>query len=436
MKGSRIYRAKSVKNVELNQVVQGRGGGVAHVGVDVGKRAILAVLRWGEGFERPWLVKNPEEVREFVGLLTELKRGRELRVAMEPTGTYGEVLRQALSDAGIRVERVNPKVAHDYAEVFDGVPSQFDGKDAAVVAELLALGKSQEWKYEAPSEAEQEMAYWVDWMDAQRRQGMMWLGRLEALLARYWPEATRRLKLSSATLLRIVQHYGGPKGLANDERALARMATWGGHHLALEKIRAVLGDARQTVGVRQGPVDMRRMQVCAGQALAARKEVARSKRQLTTLARGNGVIQAQARAVGVATACVLWVHLGDPRCYCCAAAYRKAMGLNLREYSSGQYQGRLRISKRGAAPVRRWLYFAALRWIRCGPARRWYLRKRARDGDEAQRAVIGVMRKLAKGLHRVGTTGESFRPEQLFAGRSCRGRKAAKRLLAGRRSDR
>jgi transposase len=258
------------------------------------------------------------------------------------------------------------------------------------------------------------------------------LGRLEAILARHWPEATRRLQSSSATLLRIVQHYGGPQGLAGDRQALARVAAWGGRYLAVEKIRAVLNEARESVGVRQGPMDVRRMQVCATQALAAHREVARSKRRLMLLARGNGVIQAQAQAVGVATACVLWVHLGDPRHYSCAAAYRKAMGLNLTEYSSGQYQGRLRISKRGNASVRRWMYFAALRWIQRGPTKRWYLRKRARDGEAAKRAVIGVMRKLAKGLHWVGTRGEPFQPARLFAGRSSRSQKATKRSLAGR----
>lgn len=195
MRNSRTYRARSVKNVDWKDVVKGRGRQVVHVGIDVGKRAVLAVVRWnGNEFERPWLVKNPDEIRQFVGLLVEVKRGRQLTVAMEPTGTYGDVLRQALFDAGIRAERVSPKVAHDYAEVFDGVPSQFDGKDAAVVAELAALGKSQEWKYETRSIADEEMAYWVDWMDAQRRQAAMWLGRLKALLARHWPEATRWLR--------------------------------------------------------------------------------------------------------------------------------------------------------------------------------------------------------------------------------------------------
>ncbi len=60
------------------------------------------------------------------------------------------------------------------------------------------------------------------------------------------------------------------------------------------------------------------------------------------------VLQAQGKVVGVPTACVLWTSTGDPRKYHAAAAYRKAMGLNLVERSSGKYKGRLRISKRAA----------------------------------------------------------------------------------------
>jgi hypothetical protein len=66
---------------------------------------------------------------------------------MEPSGIYGDALRQALADAGVAVQRISPKAAHDYAEVFDGVPSQHDGKDAAVVGELAAIGKGVPWSY-------------------------------------------------------------------------------------------------------------------------------------------------------------------------------------------------------------------------------------------------------------------------------------------------
>jgi transposase len=417
MKGRRTYRAISVKQVDLEVVSEGRGPQEAHVGFDVGKVEVLAVVRWGNHqFERPWLVKNPDEIQELVVLLRRMAMRRPLTLAMEPTGTYGDALRQALSDAGLGLNRVGAKAAHDYAEIFDGVPSQHDGKDEAVVAELAAIGKSVEWCYGPPSEVDQEMAYQVDWMDAQQRQYSMWLGRLEGLLARHWPEATRWMELSSATLLRALQRYGGPAGLARDAQASAELARRGGPFLAAEKIRGLIRSAATSVGVRQTTIDVQRMQRYAEQALTARSEIARSRRRLEELARGNPVIQTQARAVGVATACVLWVHLGNPKEYHCAEAYRKAMGLNLAERSSGMYQGKLRISKRGFSQVRRWLYFGVLRLVARGPVRRWYQQKKARDGEHAKRALIGVMRKLALALYAVGVNGESFDAWRLFPG--------------------
>jgi len=419
MKGSRAYRAKSVKRVDWESVVRGRGTEAANVGTDVSKREVRAVLRWADGrFERPWLVENPGEVLEFVGLLERLRAGRELTVAMEPTGTYGDALRQALTDAGMAVMRVSPKAAHDYAEVFDGVPSQHDGKDAAVVAELSAVGKSRPWGYEPPSGWEQELASWVDWLDAQRVQGVMWQGRLEGLLARHWPEATQWLKLCSPTLWRTLAGYGGPAALAADPQALAQLAAWGGVHLEEEKIRGLIESAASSVGVRQGEIDLQRVRQYAEQVLAAHREVLRSARRLRKLAEGQEVLERQGEAVGVPTACVLWVHLGDPRQYHCAAAYRKAMGLNLAERSSGEYEGRLRITKRGSAQVRRWLYFAALRAVLAGPIKRWYLRKKAVDGDRAKRALVGVMRRLALALYYVGAAGETYDPWRLFPGAS------------------
>jgi transposase len=110
----------------------------------------------------------------------------------------------------------------------------------------------------------------------------------------------------------------------------------------------------------------------------------------------------------------LWVVLGDPQQYHCGAAYRKAMGLNLAERSSGPWQGRLKISKRGAASVRRWLYLAALRWLRQEPVRRWYQRQKVQRRGEGKAAVIGVMRKLALALYRLGGRGEKFDRQQLY----------------------
>ena len=336
----RAYRATDVKDVRLEEVLKRAPAGAVTAGADIGKQAIYSVVRWSDGsFERPWKAKNPEEVATLVGILRALANRRELIVAMESTGSYGEPLRSKLAEAGLTVHRVGGKAAHDYAEVFDGVPSQHDGKDAAVIAELAAFGKATPWPFRAKSEWEAEMASWVDWLDIQQNFQRMWIGRLESLLARHWPEATRVLEFSSVTLLRALAHYGGPAELAKDPQASARLASWGGYWLRKEKIEKFLASAAQTVGVAQGPEEARRMQQYAAMALAARSETRKARGELKRLAVGNEVIQRQAKAVGIGTACVLWVMLGDPKDYPCGEAYRKAMGLNLKERSSGKYQG-------------------------------------------------------------------------------------------------
>ena len=225
----RAYRATRVNDVNWDQIARGKEGLGMTLGVDVGKYDLWAVCRWADGrFERPWRVKNPGEIPTLLALLKRVSADRKLVVAMESSGTYGDALRQALADNEIEVQRVGGKASHDYAEVFDGVPSQHDGKDAAVVAELAALGKAKPWAYQPADSWEEELAYWVEWMVAQRQMLTLWQGRLEGLLARHWPEASQVLKLSSGTLLRVLKRYGSPQALAADAEAAKQLARWGG----------------------------------------------------------------------------------------------------------------------------------------------------------------------------------------------------------------
>jgi transposase len=414
----KAYRAVRVNEVDGFALAKQWPGVEVVVGVDIGKLDLLVVLRWANGqYERPWRVANPGGIGILVVLLKLLSAGRTLRVALEPSGTYGDALRQALHDAGLPVQRVSPKAAHDYAEVFDGVPSQHDGKDAAVIAELAATGKSREWMYHERDAWTQELVCWVSALESQRRIWMLWMGQIEGLLGRHWPEATRVLKLSSGTLLRVLACYGGPAGLAADAAAAERLRRWGGPLLRQEKLEALLQGARSSAGVRQGEWECRQLREIAEKALEARRSYRHSQRQLRRLAADHPVLEAQGKVVGVPTACVLWVSTGDPRNFDSGPAYRKAMGLNLTERSSGKYQGKLRISKRGSARARQWLYLAALRLVKQSGVRRWYEAKKARDGQQARRAVVAVMRKLALALYRVGAHGEAFSSRRLFGGR-------------------
>src|SRR3954464_13001720 len=426
--GSRAYRATRVNDVNWQEIARGKEGLGVTLGVDVGKFDVWVVCRWADGrFERPWRIKNPWEIATLVALVRQVKVDRKSVVAMESSGTYGDALRQALGDDGIEVRRVNGKAAHDYAEVFDGVPSQHDGKDAAVVAELAALGKAKPWAYQAADSWEEELTYWVEEMVAQRQMLTPWQGRLEGLLARHWPEASQVLKLSSGTLLRILKRYGTPRALAADADAATQLARWGRSLLSAAKIEELLTGARSSVGVRPGPWQQRQIREYAERALAARQQANRAQRRLRELAAGHPVLQAQGKVVGVPTACVLWTSTGDPRDFDSAGGYRKAMGLNLAERSSGTYQGQLRVSKRGSARTRQWLYFAVLRLVQQCGVRPWYEAKKARHEGEARRVLVAVMRKLAVALYHVGVRNEEFQPRRLFGGIGRHGRSSAER---------
>ncbi len=89
-------------------------------------------------------------------------------VGLESTGTYGDAIRQAMTDVELDVQRVSGKAKSDYEEIFDGVPSAHDGKDAAIIAELVTLGKSRPWPHQQASEIESRMRGGVRWLDAQQ----------------------------------------------------------------------------------------------------------------------------------------------------------------------------------------------------------------------------------------------------------------------------
>jgi transposase len=121
--------------------------------------------------------------------------------------------------------------------------------------------------------------------------------------------------------------------------------------------------------------------------------------------------------VGPATACVLFSSLGDPNNYHCAEAYRKAMGLNLKERSSGKHRGKLKITKRGPSQARRWLYFAAMRWSQKPGVHGWYEAKKEKDQGIGGRGIIAIMRKLALAIWHVVVRGVAFDPHRLFPGK-------------------
>lgn len=426
MATKRAYRRTPVKDVSaesLEKIAAVKGNAELTVGLDVAKEEIVAVVRWGDGsHERPWSVSNPAEIRELIARLCQLKRlCGDLKVGLESTGTYSEAVRYALTQAEIEVHRVSGKGVSDYKEVFDGVPSQHDGKDAAVIAELVCFGKGTPWPFTPLGETEQRMRHQVARSDAFRKQLNQWICRVEGLLGRHWPELSQHLAVSRVTLLKICDHYGCPGRLAADKSARKQLRCWGGGQLSASKIEAVIESAKTTLGVPMSPSEIAWLQEAAAEALRAREEVKACEGELRLLAEQDENIQGFVGPVGVVTLCVLWAIVGDPANFSSSGAYLKALGLNLKELSSGKRKGELAISKRGSGLARRYLFFWALRATKLPELKNWYAGfQKVGQGTSKHRkmkGLVALMRKLARALWYCRKRNISFDYAKVFPGK-------------------
>lgn len=428
MSSKRNYRRVKVNKVcgeSLKDLALLHGGAGTTVGLDVAKAEIVVVVRWPSGdFERPWSVSNPNEIGMLVELLCVLNDTCDsLVVGLESTGTYSESIRYAMTQASLNVHRLSGKGVADYKELFDGVPSQHDGKDAAMIAELAHFGKGTPWPYTPLSEAELLMKHQVARLGCFRGQANQWMGRLEGMLAKHWPELTSLLELKRVTLRKICQHYGSPAQLLADKDARQQLRRWGGSLLSFGKIDAIIESARTTSGLPMSLSEITWVQEIASELERCKHETALCEKTLQAQAQENESMRPYIKAVGAVTLCTIWATVGDPRKYSSSGAFLKALGLNLKELSSGKRQGQLGISKRGPSQARRILFFWAMRAVKDPAIKRWYSgfkqvgRNKTVTADRSLKGLVAVLRKLCRSLWYAMKHGEAFHYAKVFPGK-------------------
>jgi transposase len=181
-----------------------------------------------------------------------------------------------------------------------------------------------------------------------------------------------------------------------------------------EKIRQLLESARCSVGLRCSEYERTYLKTLARETLDSYRCLNEARKGVERLALDESTVAPLVAVVGKVTSAVLVASQGTPLNYPDAASYVKSLGLNLKEKSSGEHQGQLKITKRGPGLARKYLYLAALRFICSDPvAQSWYQRKVQRDGGHKGKAIVAIMRKLAKSLWHVAR-GQAFDSQKLF----------------------
>lgn len=410
----RTYRAESVKSMDLERLEQALSGMERMVfAVDVAKQTMFAAIKvTAESVLTTLKWDHLEQTRQVVGWLARLPMVVE--VALEPSGTYGDSLRWHLQRAGLPVFQVSPKKVKDAREIYDGVPSTHDAKASAIIGWLHWQGRSHLWTERC--QEDRALAATVQSLSLYQGPFQQCQNRLEAQLTRYWPELLERMELKSVTLLELLSTYGSPQAVAAaSHEAQELMRRVGGPNLNPETIQEVVRSSRETLGVPMVAAEREALQELAGEARRLQQAIRRVQRQVEAMSQSEELLQGLGRVVGQVTAVILTVYGGRVTAYPNAGSWEKALGLNLKIRSSGRYRGRLQLTKRGPSLPRKYLYLATLRWIREDPVvRAWYEAKVRRQGGKLRKkAVVAVMRKLARALWWVGQ-GEEFSPHKLF----------------------
>ncbi len=409
----RTYRSLNVNQINWTKVSEAVASQAQVLAIDIAKVEQYGVLMNASrevSVQVNW--RHPEQTPELLLGLSRL-RGCVQAVALESTGVYGDTLRHQLMELGYRVFQVSAKRVHDACAVYDGVSSLHDAKSAHLIARLYWEGASREWVESSVQQRQMDAL----WRTYELHQGtyQRHRNRLEAQLQRHWPEVTKWLELDSVTLETLLIEFGTPEAVAKEtERARGVMQQASHAHLSGVKIEAILESAPQSQGLACIDAERAHLQALGRELRHHRQQRAQAQRQLEASVEADQQLQAMSQTIGKLSTALLLAERLDPRTYSNSQSYQKALGLNLKEKSSGQHHGALRISKCGSARARKYLYLASLRLIyRDTVVAAWYQRKVQRDGGHKSKAVTAVMRKLAQALWYVAR-GSAFDARQLF----------------------
>jgi len=406
----RTYRSRNVNKLNFNQIKERLFNEPIVFAIDVAKEKQFALLsRHQRQRIRTSMVESPNATGELLASLSTLECSIE--IVMESTGTYGDAMRYQFRHCGFDIFQISAKRVSDAQEIYDGVPSLHDAKSATIITRLHREGLSQRWV--ELTEEERTLNALRREYDMHQSQYQRNQNRLEAYLSRHWPEVGSLLSLDTVTLESLLIEYGSPEGIAIDsKKAGKKMRQWGRHLLSDDKIERVIDSACRTQGQPCIQSESRYLQALGTEMRHSRLQKKQAKEALETYIESNDELKELGAIIGkVTTAVLLSCHL-DPRRYDCARSYQKALGLNLKEKSSGRQVGKLKITKRGSSIARSYLYFATLRLIKNNPVvKTWYQSKI--DPRAKNKTVIAVMRKLSKSLWYVGR-GDKFNANKLF----------------------
>ena len=386
------------------------------IGIDLAKHTHVARARFYDGsYTRP--VKVPNTRAGFLALNEQIgawkaRPDSAVIVGVESTGSYGVNLVRWLAEHGCRVVLVPSLHVCREKELLDNGRGTNDGKDALIIADLVARG--QYLGFVALSGACIELRPLVSLRARLVREQTGWINALHQTVDVLFPEfetVFADLKPPSARL--VLGRFGTVAAAqAHSPTEMRRLlARDGAARVSLAKLKRLQAAAAESIGPRQVSAGQERslhemletLATLAGRIASLEAEIVRL---LAPLAEAEYLMSL--KGIGAMTAAVIMAETGGLLQYSCARAVQKLAGLNLYQNSSGQYQSGRHISKRGRSQLRRALYMVAVQNAKHGwPLQPYYAALVAR-GKPKTVALTAVCCRLVRLLYALVRDGRCY----------------------------
>jgi transposase len=395
--------------------------GKAIVGVDVAKSKHCACIieNYGRTLRKPFRFENTREgldrLEAEIKLVSTKPDITGVVIGMEPTGHYWKPLAFWLQEHGYTVVLVNPMWVKRHKEDYDNNPTKSDPKDTIVIASLVKDGKFMQALL--PRGVYADLRELTVTRQQQKKALNSTLNRFEAVLDEYFPEFHTvfqdTLGLAAQWVLKELAFPSQIVSISVDEltKGLKHASN---NRVGQKRAQLLQETAARSIGVTVGLEGAK--QRLAGTLAEIRfwkeqlqqTEAAMSSKLFET---GLAEVLLSIPGVGVVIAASFLGEIGDPCNYQNWRQIRNLAGLNLKENSSGEREGRTQITKRGRPGLRNLIYLAAFTAVSCNSELRelyHYFLKRPVNPLKKKQALIAVGLKLVRIMHALARSRRSY----------------------------
>jgi len=355
-----------------------------------------------EGFKELW--KKAEEFKKLYGL-------EEVVFGFESTGSYGDPLKQYMQQKGAELIQVNPMHTKRLKELSDNSPNKTDKKDPRVIADILSLGYGL--TAIMPVGIRADLRELVQSRENHLEDINRIKNRMEALLARYFPEFLQIMGLTAKTSMYLLKQYTTPEAISQVSVDKLAIEMYKRSRSQMKRSRAeTLHEASSnSIGVKQAQeaykegmhMLIEHIELLEHQLLEIEKRITGILNQLP-----ESCLLLSVRGVGLITAAYLLSEVVDFKGYNVEKEIIKYAGLNLYEVSSGKHKGQKKISKRGRTRLRKILFMAVLNMVKKGGIYHNDYQEYLKRGMKKIKAMTILMKRLLKMVFAIVKKNEMF----------------------------